>query len=486
MPASFFERFFSAYCEQQGRALRVFDRELNVLWDNADDLARGYPLFQDPAGRVAPIPAAGPHRRAWPVARVFESGERIERMYSTAAPNENEKRCFRVRAWVLADDPERGRLVIEETEATDERYCQESRLEKLDEELNTLILQVTDFLTRNTAPYNLHLRLANPHLQCCKELVECVNPSCNGFNHDEHQRCWEPGNTHCRDGLEIEDPLRKLQYCDNCEVFLLACPDPLTRVGENFNRLLSLLQMKQREALEAQQQVQQAEKLATIGELMTGLAHEIKTPLSVIVGRLECLALELDVLSAEDLSEDLSVMRGHAERMCGVLDDLLTLARPKPPRKSRVRINDVIERVSGMMRKTLEKSRIEVESKLAGRLPEIHADAAQLQQVLINLMLNARDAMAGGGRIRLRSWRPRGGGGIAVSVGDNGDGIEPDKLQRIFSPFFSTKLDRGGTGLGLAVCQRILLDHGGRIEVASRPGRGTTFTLRLPSAESVS
>ncbi len=467
-----------AYLRQQPRAVRMFNRRLEVLWDNCPDRAAEFPLFAGPTGAGVTVPPPGPERNAWPVQRVLEHGQPAERFYVPAGPDAPAGTCLRLRAWPLESDAGEFELVVEEIDRVSSRICFDERLKTLDEELAELIDHVAAVLSGEEGAHALRLRLTNPNLQPCHEIKQCERETCPAYANEENPRCWDVDNTLCHKGMEVQNPLGKFRYCDQCKVYLLACPDPLTRVGENFNRLLSLLNLKHQEALEAQQHVQQADKLATVGELMLGLAHEVKTPLSVIIGRLDCLALELESLTLREIGEDLEVMRQHAQRMSTVLKDVLTLARPAPPSPRALDLATSVREALAMATTTLERARIRVENEVPTGLPTVFADPLQIQQVLLNLIINARDAMPDGGVLRLETRVAEGEADVLeLHVRDSGHGIAPEDQQRVFSPFYTTKAERGGTGLGLAVCQRIMMHHGGRIRVESRPGAGTTIVL---------
>lgn len=262
---------------------------------------------------------------------------------------------------------------------------------------------------------------------------------------------------------------------------MLTCPESLKRMGEQINLLFEMIRTKYEEAQKAHQIVHQADKMAVIGELTAGIAHEVKNPLSIILGRLDCLSLEIDSLSSDEISEDLEVIRSHAIRMRIVLERFLNLARPTSPNLKKVSVSRLIADVLSMIRKTLESARVTARMEVADGLPAIHADPAQIQQVLINLILNARDSMPQGGELIVRAHREIANSqGLIIEVADSGTGIAEENMEQIFSPFFTTKAKKGGTGLGLEVCSKIMQQHHGNIEASSTPGKGSTFTLWFP------
>ena len=185
-------------------------------------------------------------------------------------------------------------LVAEETERMDSALCQNERLRQIDRQLAEMMEGVADFILNHADPDILHLRLANPDLQPCYKVRQCRRKGCPAYG-NENLRCWEIPGTQCH-GPEGLTGLAKIRECNHCEVYKLACGAPLTRVGENFNRLLHFLQLKYEETIEMHRQVQQSEKLAALGEMTMSIAHEIKNPLAVICSRLDCLRLEQETL----------------------------------------------------------------------------------------------------------------------------------------------------------------------------------------------
>lgn len=479
---------FEAICNQQPRALRVFNHRLEVIYDNTPERDVRYPIYKNKQGEVVSFPPEGPLRRGWVVHQVFANGQpRRQKFYLDEEAANGQGQCYCVRAWPYRDHNNPELYVVEEIEKIDKHFCPEEQLKQLDKDLSKLLNEAVEVMQQHSAPELLRIRLNNPSVQICHNIKDCEMQDYPARQELDGQRCWQVNGTECSEEMHEMNVLEKFIHCNECEVFQLAMPDPLTRVGENFNRLLSLLQLKYQEALDAQQEVQQADKLATIGELMLGLAHEVKTPLSVISGRLECLSLEMGTISEVELAEDLRVMKAHAERMAKLLEDLLKLSRPEPSQPQTLQMNQIIANMIQMTHKTMEKDKIELSVDPAPSLPEVLADPLQVQQVLLNVLLNARNAMEGEpGSIRIVT-RPVSessqGTGVDVLISDTGKGMEPGQLARIFSPFYSTKTRTGGTGLGLSVCQRIMTHHGGKIEAISESGKGSTFRLWFPPGQ---
>ena len=236
---------------------------------------------------------------------------------------------------------------------------------------------------------------------------------------------------------------------------------------------------RQKELLEtANQQLIQAAKLASVGELASGMAHEINNPIGIILGRTDYILATQDNLSAE-AKEDLKVIRGQAERVASTVRNLLTFARPSPLSMQRLDLAELVDEAVKLEAPRCRTAAVEIERSSSLRIPTIQADPDQLQQVLINLMNNAIEAMPQGGRLSV-SLTYGGGGQVIANISDTGTGITEENQARIFDPFFTTKPAGKGTGLGLAVSYGIIRDHGGEIRVSSIPGRGSTFSIVLP------
>ncbi len=235
-----------------------------------------------------------------------------------------------------------------------------------------------------------------------------------------------------------------------------------------------------RELKEAQAQLVQAQKLAALGQLGAGVAHEINNPLGGVLGHVQLLLAER-APSASDY-EALKHIEEGARRASDVVQNLLRFSvQRKEPVRSAVDLNKLVRDTLSLTASLLGDGKIALVYQLADGKPRARADAGQLAQVLLNLVANARTAMPAGGTLTLTT-RAGSDGTVAFVVADSGKGIAPDIRERIFEPFFTTKDDWSNVGLGLSVSYRIVEEHGGRIDVASEPGHGATFTVTLPSA----
>jgi two-component system, NtrC family, sensor kinase len=226
-----------------------------------------------------------------------------------------------------------------------------------------------------------------------------------------------------------------------------------------------------------EEQLRQSEKLAALGELVAGVAHELNNPLAGISAFAQLL-ME-DELN-EEQHESVRLIKREADRAVGVIRDLLLFSRKTGPSQTLVDINEMVERTLRLRGYGLRSAGIDVRVELDTTVPPVAGDGQRLQQVLLNLVINAEYALqrVESKRLIIRSERTR--DGVALLVEDSGVGMDEDTRQRIFEPFFTTKPAGEGTGLGLSVSYGIVRAHGGFIVVESTPGRGTTFRVEFP------
>jgi two-component system NtrC family sensor kinase len=230
----------------------------------------------------------------------------------------------------------------------------------------------------------------------------------------------------------------------------------------------------------AESRLVQAAKLVAVGEMAAGVAHELNNPLTTVSGFAELL---LDETPADaSYRPDLEMVLREAHRARSVVRRLLDFARQGETARARADINEIVQDVLALMTHFIHTSGVQLELDLGADLPWIVLDANQMKQVLLNLLHNALHAMPGGGRLQVRTqlrvrnerdW-------IVIEVVDNGVGMEQSEIVRIFDPFYTTRAESGGTGLGLSVTYGIVTDHGGTIEVQSQRGSGSTFSVWLP------
>jgi signal transduction histidine kinase len=272
--------------------------------------------------------------------------------------------------------------------------------------------------------------------------------------------------------------------------------DEIGRLAQEFDRMCTRLEEAQRkliaeseEKLRLERALHHSEKLAALGQLASRLAHEIGTPLNVIQGRAEQL-LQRGSLPEKERAF-LSVIVTQIERISGFIRQLLTLARRPEPQLRTVALNDLVRRVQEAVSDQGSAAHVQVVLRLTKDLPPIRGDSDQLHQVLLNLSVNALQAVGTSGQVilstRLRQANNLNGTDvIEVEIADTGPGIPQEDLSHIFEPFFTTKGLFGGTGLGLAICREIIENHGGEIQVESQVGQGSRFVVCLPQAPSQS
>jgi signal transduction histidine kinase len=250
--------------------------------------------------------------------------------------------------------------------------------------------------------------------------------------------------------------------------------DEIATLADEFNAMAAKL--KERQALEAQ--LRQAERLASVGELAAGVAHEIRNPLSAIVTASDLLrGSEGRPLSPDHLAV-LEVIQRESRRLNTLLTTFLNYARPSPPKREKVDVNAVLEEVADALEQKAQLAGgVRILRELDPAIPPALGDPDHIKQVVWNIALNGIQAMPGGGDLLFRSGASH--GAVQIEIRDEGEGIPAADLPRIFEPFFTRKLE--GTGLGLAIVHRIVEAHGGSVVVAPAPGRGTAFRVRLPA-----
>jgi len=221
------------------------------------------------------------------------------------------------------------------------------------------------------------------------------------------------------------------------------------------------------------------DRLASVGELASGIAHELNNPLTGVIGFSDLLITKQDI--PEDIREDLTIINREAVRAAQVAKHLLTFARKHPDEKQPTDINNIVQLVLDLREYEQRVNNIDVEAKLADDLPQILANDFQLQQVFLNIIINAEHFMTeehGLGTLTIITEQVE--DIIRVSITDDGPGIFPDNITHIFDPFYTTKEVGEGTGLGLSICYGVITEHGGKIYAESELGKGTTFTIELP------
>jgi two-component system, NtrC family, sensor kinase len=226
------------------------------------------------------------------------------------------------------------------------------------------------------------------------------------------------------------------------------------------------------------EQMAQADKLASIGELSAGIAHEINNPMGIILGYTQLMLRQESTDSQR--RDDLRTVEKHVRHCKSIVEDLLSFARTSQPKKELLDIREIIDDVLHFIRQHAKPERIRIETEYDHQLGPLLLDEKKIKQVLINLIMNAVHAIAGEGAIRVCTRMNPKTHQAEISIQDTGGGIEPQHMARIFDPFFTTKPTGQGTGLGLSVSYGIIKNHGGDIDVESTAGQGSIFTVHLP------
>jgi len=281
-------------------------------------------------------------------------------------------------------------------------------------------------------------------------------------------------------------PIRKLQSAIDemaagpalREIEIGQAPPEVEALTSAFNRLQQAVRERRREN---QEKLLRSDRLAAIGQLAAGVAHEINNPLGSILLFTRLVMKE----SAADgrVRENLDRIEKETKRCQSIVQGLLDFARQREPNVESVDINELLAMTLEFFERQSSFKNVEVVRRFKSRLPHIQADLLQLQQVFMNIIINALDAMDGCGRLTLETTDENAGDCVEIRISDTGCGIAPDTIGRIFDPFFTTKEAGRGTGLGLSVSYGIIQAHHGDIRVVSAPGAGSAFTIALPKSE---
>ena len=249
----------------------------------------------------------------------------------------------------------------------------------------------------------------------------------------------------------------------------------VSKSNERIGRLLLFDDVTQRERME--EQMSQTEKLTSLGLLAAGVAHEVNTPLAVISNYIQMLAKQMP--EGDPRQSIIEKIVKQTFRASEIVNNLLNFSRTGAAEASDVDVNRVVEETLSLVAHPLKTSRIQVMKELGETLPPVRGSANKLQQVFLNLFLNARDAMPSGGMLEVRTAAHN--GSVEIEIADTGGGIAREHIHRIFDPFFTTKASGRGTGLGLSVSYGIIKEHAGKIDVRSTPGKGTSFHVEFPA-----
>jgi signal transduction histidine kinase len=280
-----------------------------------------------------------------------------------------------------------------------------------------------------------------------------------------------------------------METCRSCTVYRSNSGDEIQRLAEYFDLMAMTLKKRMEDIKTIQERMVQSQKLESIGQLAAGVAHELNTPLGIILGYTQLMLQDFSADS--EYHEWLTIQEKHLRICKRIVSDLLRFARNTETDKKPLNLNDVIEQVISVVEHTFKLDKITLERNFVPNLPLIFGDPEKLQQVFLNLLNNAHDAIGATGNVTVSTRHDQEKDTVVVSVADTGAGIPSEILTRIFDPFFTTKPVGKGTGLGLSVTFGIVKDHGGNIEVDtqrrswqtdgdSAQGKGTVMMLHFP------
>jgi len=293
-----------------------------------------------------------------------------------------------------------------------------------------------------------------------------------------------------RDGA-VTDYLLRLRRADRVAIWVEVTAHAEAGEGASVRIEALVRDVSERKRLEDQardlyHQLLQAEKLAALGQTISGVAHELNNPLATILTWAERLSQRPAAQLDDQTKRGLETILSESERAAKIVRNLLTFARKRHTTRAMVDVNQIVRETLALRSYEQTLANITIIEALAAGLPLAFADPHQFQQVLLNLIINAEQAMLGAngrGTLILRSWHDLDGDAVILEVNDDGPGVPEDVQPRIFDPFFTTKEVGKGTGLGLTVAYAIIQEHGGRITVQSQPGEGASFFVALPVSD---
>jgi signal transduction histidine kinase len=299
----------------------------------------------------------------------------------------------------------------------------------------------------------------------CRDLLHCDMKDCMSYEDGGHGCWYTVGDLRPFDaGQGAEGD--KLTACRACPVYQENRGDEIQNLSECFDIMTMTLKKRMEDLHTLQERMVQSQKLESLGQLAAGVAHELNTPLGIILGYTQLMLQDFSPDS--EYHEWLQIQEKHLRICKKIVADLLRFSRSTGTDKRALDLNELLEQVASVVEHTFGLEKIALERRFAPTAPLIVGDREKLQQVFLNLLTNAYDAIGSDGTVTLSTWCDQDKGEALVSVADTGSGIPPQALPRIFDPFFTTKPVGKGTGLGLSVTFGIVEDHGGRIDVESR------------------
>jgi PAS domain S-box-containing protein len=462
--------------------------------------------------------------------RSVMKGEKEEFSFEYFCDSPGEQRWFtgKVTKFTIGDHV---RTVISHENITDRKKAEDNLLEinkeleisnqKIDEDrkkLQNALDSISSLMQQVLKEKKFSVRFENPNLKKCYEIMKCNKKDCPCYGR-EAERCWQRAGTYCGGNIQ-GDFVKKYGCRPDCPVFASCTKDPIYQLGEYFNNMMHILELNNRELEDAyselksaQSTILQREKMASIGKLAAGVAHEINNPIGFVSGNLRALnkyidkfiefidiqseiienlnikealqeteskrkKLKIDYMK-EDIKDLIKESLDGTERVSKIVQNLKTFSRIDEASHKIADINESMESTVNIVWNEL-KYKAEVKKEY-GSIPKIKCYPQELNQVFMNLLVNASQAIEKFGEIIIKTWQDE--GHIYISISDTGCGMSEEVKNRIFEPFFTTKDVGKGTGLGLSITYDIIKKHNGEITVESEVGKGSTFTVKIPFVE---
>ncbi len=333
--------------------------------------------------------------------------------------------------------------------------------------------QLSTVLASYKAQATPRARFENPNLVRCRDVLSCQRTQCPVYE-TPGERCWQIVAL-SNNAIECGAPSVSIEQCQKCAVYRQSCPDEMAELGEAFNNLMFLLDEESAQVGRMRVSMIEKEKMVAIGQMASGIAHEIGNPLSSISSIAQLLKRRKAI---EPNCEELGLILQHIQRISNIVRQLSRLARPGDDHWESTNIIHTLEEAVKLVSFDRRARNVNITFHHPPTLPNTCAMRGQMQQVFINLLLNALDAMPDGGKLSVSSEKY--GRNLHIQIKDTGIGIPTGIGRRIFEPFFTTKQPGQGTGMGLAVSYGIIGKHGGSIDFMKNGDQGTIFTIILP------
>jgi PAS domain S-box-containing protein len=474
------QKFSSSLLASSPNPITVVNLDTSIRYVNpAFEKLTGFSL-DEIAGRKAPYPwwPQGKRRKILTAFKdaVEHGGRRTERNFQR---KNGERFWVALNSAPVMQDGKPVYLIISWLDITERKQTEEA-LQAEKNKLQSLVDAMEYGITIQDKDYNIiyegklvETLFGDRRGEKCYRVYEGKEKLCDGC---PVEKAFKDGESHTSE-RRVVMPSGEVNFWENTANPIRDAEGEIVSCLEVVRNITERKQAEEKEK-QLQQELYLAQRLASVGELAAGVAHEINNPLTGVLGFSQRLMRKS---TDEKVSRDLEIIHNEAQRAADVVQSLLTFARRRQSKKEYANINDVVNKALELRAYALQTGNIEVVTTLAPRLPQIMVDFAQMQEVFLNIILNAEQAMSeahGKGKLVIKTSRIK--GYVRISFADDGPGIPPENLDKVFDPFFTTREEKGGTGLGLSACHGIVTEHGGRIYARSKPGRGATFFVELP------